>query len=98
MCVPQLMGLLRQGWDKGEDKGQDKARRLEEDQTDQICRNGNVRTEGEDDECRPNSQKSSAVTASASRSPPQPSVRFRQTNLADITHLMFTQQQMDHTW
>lgn len=48
VCVPQLMGLVRRGWDKGEgrgeDKGQDKGRRLEEDQTEQMCRNRNVRT------------------------------------------------------
>lgn len=35
---------------------------------------------------------------SASGSPSQLKVMSRQMNLADITHLMFVQQQMDHTW
>lgn len=37
-------------------------------------------------------------TLSASSSPSQLKVMSRQANLAAITHLMFVQQQMDHTW
>lgn len=48
VCAPQLMGLVKRGWDKGEgrgeDKGQDKGRRLDEDQTEQMGRNRNGRT------------------------------------------------------
>ncbi len=97
------MGLVRRGRDRGEgrgeDKGQNRRRRLEEDQTEQMCGNGKVRTEREDDECRPESICCDSLsTLSASRSPSQLKVMSRQTNLADITHLMFAQQQMDHTW
>lgn len=40
----------------------------------------------------------SLCTLSASSSPSQLKVMSRQTNLAAITHLMFVQQHMDHTW
>lgn len=50
--------------ERGEDKGQDKERRLDEDQTQQMCRTGTVRSESEDDERRLDCLKASAVTAS----------------------------------
>lgn len=34
----------------GENKGQDEGKRLEENQTEQMCTNGSVRSESEDDE------------------------------------------------
>lgn len=64
-CVPELMGLVRQGHDRGEDKGQNRKRRLEEDQTEQMCGNGRVRTKSEHDERRLDCLKASAATASA---------------------------------
>lgn len=69
VCVPELMGLLRQGQDRGEgrgeDKGQNRKRRLEEDQTEQMCGNGKVRTKSDGDKHRPDCLKASAATASA---------------------------------
>lgn len=59
------MGLVRQGQDRGEDKGQNRKRRLEEDQTEQMCGNGRVRTKSEGDERRLDCLKASAATASA---------------------------------
>lgn len=50
--------------ERGENKGQDKEKRLDEDQTEQMCRTGTVRSESEDDECRLDCLKASAVTAS----------------------------------
>lgn len=90
----------RVGQRGGEDKGQDRTRTLEEDQTEQMCTNGSVRSESEDDEPKlPESICCDSLnTHSASSSSSQLKVKSRQTNLADITHLMFAQQQMDHTW
>lgn len=101
MCVLQLMDLVRRGWDRGEGriKGRIERRGWERTRQSRCARmvvwGQRVRT------MSPSRLKASAVTAathSVSSSSSQLKVMSRQTNLADIVHLMFAQQQMDHTW
>ena len=100
------MGLARRGWDRGEGRGEDKGQDIRGGEGWKATRQsrcagmgtwglrGRTMTAG-----LPESICCDGLrTLSASSSPSQLKVMSRQANLAAITHLMFVQQQMDHTW